>query len=138
MTNLHILDIVGHRARAVTTMRVPVLSKVVCMLKCARIHKADWAWRPTVHASGRHEQEACSESCLLQDEMMYEGLPLAEFAEVGTMAAHVAGKDGGTASGSDASDQARLIRTCNPHLCALLHRPSDPHCLSCSVDVLTC
>ena len=55
-------------------------------------------------------------SCLLQDEMMYEGLPLAEFAEVGTMAAHVASKDGGTASGSDASDQARLIRISVPHL----------------------
>lgn len=68
--------------------------------------------------------------------MMYEGLPLAEFAEVGTMAAHVAGKDGGTASGSDASDQARLIRISDPHLKALLYGPWDPYCLLWSVDVL--
>ena len=61
---------------------------------------------------------------------MYEGLPLAEFAEVGIIAAHVAGKDGGTASGSDASDQARLIRTCYPHQRALPQCPWDPHMLN--------
>lgn len=37
---------------------------------------------------------------------MYEGLPMADFADVGTMAAHAAARDAGVATGSDASDQA--------------------------------
>ena len=45
-----------------------------------------------------------------QDEMMYEGLPLAECADVGTMAAHAAGRDPAPASDSGVSDQARTMR----------------------------
>jgi hypothetical protein len=48
--------------------------------------------------------------CRAQDEMMYEGLPLAECADVGTMAAHAAGRDAATASDSGVSDQARALR----------------------------
>jgi hypothetical protein len=47
---------------------------------------------------------------------MYEGLPLAECADVGTMAAHAAGRDAATASDSGVSDQARTLRMPRPFL----------------------